>query len=485
MNTDACRMNRVQVILAFVVLFTLGTSAQAQKDARRDLTERIDSELSEPLFDRTLAAVEVRECESGDVVYSRNAELLLRPASNAKLFTSAAALLGLPADFRFRTTLAATGSSLRSLVLIGGADPLFDDKDIQKLAKFALARGIVRVDSLYLDGSLLDEVFYGPGWMWDDEADPFMPYLSAFPFAGNTVRVTCAAPAKRGLPLDVSVLPSSGSITVLNRAISGKRTDLDIEKLPRSNRIIVSGTLRAGRKTFKRLSLWDPAMVVADLFLESLRAGGAAVDSTVIIYSPPRMTGENIGAVVHGLDPVLEELNKESDNLSAESLLRLLASETFPNRDRISVEDGIVAMKRVLKKQGLPADDLHLRDGSGLSFYNLVPASHIGALLSGMARTPQFDRYAASLAVAGRDGTLKRRMRDIRSLGEFRGKTGTVSGVSALSGYAQAPGGRLLSVVMLMQNFHGKHRPYRDVQDRIVEHCLRYSGRLKTATPPR
>ena len=472
-------------MLACVILLGAGTSAPAQIDARSEFAALLDAELSGPLFDRTLAAVEVRDCENDEILYSRNADLLLRPASNAKLFTAAAALLGLSEDFRFRTVLSSTDSSLSSLVLIGGADPLFDEKDIQKLAEFALQRGIAHVDTLYLDGRLLDEVFYGPGWMWDDENDPFMPYLSAFPFAGNTVRITCAAPLKRGVPIDVTVFPSTGSIRVLNRAVSGGSTDLDIDKLPRSNRIVISGSLRAGRTTYKRLSLWDPASVIAELLLSSLREGGAVVDSTVIAYTPPLMTGEEIGAVIHGLDEVLKKLNKDSDNLSAESLLRILAAEIFPARDGISAEDGIDAMTRVLKTQGFPVDALHLRDGSGISFYNLVPASHIGALLSGMAQSPQFARYSASLAIAGSDGTLKRRMRDIRSHGEFRGKTGTVSGVSALSGYAQAPGGRLLSVVMIMQNFHGTHRPYREVQDRIVEHSLRYSGRLKKTTPTR
>lgn len=473
------------MILACVALIALSTSAHAQKDALLELAEQIDKEISGPLFERTIAAVEIRDCESRDILYARNADLLLRPASNAKLFTSAAALLGLAENFRFRTTLYAVDSSRRTLVLVGGADPLFGEKDIQNLAEFALADGVRSVDTLFLDGSLLDGTFYGPGWMWDDEPDPFMPYLSAFPLSANTVRITCTAPAQKGLPLEVTVFPSSGSITVENRAVSGSRTDLDIEKLPRSNRIVINGSLRAGRKAYKRLSLWRPETVVAELFLASLRAGGAATDSTIIVHAAPQIAGSEIGVISHGLDPVLEELNKESNNLSAESLLRLLAASQTSVRGGISPETGIAAMKRVLKKHGYPVDALHLRDGSGISFYNLVPASYIGALLAGMANSAHFKRYKASLSIAGTDGTLKHRMRELRNQGEFRGKTGTISGVSALSGYAQAPKGRLLSVVILIQNFHGKHRPYRKIQDRIVEHCLRYSGKTKGSIPPR
>ncbi len=470
---------------ACIALLALSTSAYAQKDAKQELAQQLDSEISGALFERTVAAVEVRDCENGQILFSRNADLLLRPASNAKLFTSAAALLGLPENVHFRTTLSAVDSTLKSIVLTGGADPQLGEKDIQKLADIAHEGGVREIDTLFLDGTLLDDAFYGPGWMWDDESDPFMPYLSAFPFGGNTVRITCAASTQKGLPLEVSVFPSTRSITVENRAVSGSRTDLDIDKFPRSNRIVIEGTLRAGRKAHKRLSLWQPETVVAELLLASFRENGITADSVVIVHDAPWTVGGELGKATHGIDRVLEELNKESDNLSAESLLRLLASEVSPGRHGISAEDGIAAMKHVLKKHGFPVDDLHLRDGSGISFYNLVPASFIGALLAGMAQTSHFERYAASLAVAGKDGTLQRRMRNLRFPGTFRGKTGTVSGVSALSGYAQAPGGRLLSVVILMQNFHGKHRPYREIQDRIVQHCLRYSGRLKEATPPR
>ena len=133
----------------------------------------------------------------------------------------------------------------------------------------------------------------------------------------------------------------------------------------------------------------------------------------------------------------------------------------------------------------METEQLHLRDGSGISFYNLLTARGLASLLAVMARQPAFDRFISTFAIAGKDGTLARRMRDMKKGAEFRGKTGTVSGVSALSGYAQAPGGRLLGVVILMQNFHGKHKPYRDIQDAIVRHCITYSAASSKPTQPR
>lgn len=475
------RCRRVFMTGMAVLLFT--SAAVAQKDTKAALVQKLKADLSVSLFDKTLAAVEVRDCASGEILYSQHADLLLRPASNAKLFTSAAAVLGLPKDFVFRTVLASTDSSGRSLVLQGSADPLFGEQDIQKLAKFAQLKGSTRLDTLFMDGGLFAEDFFGAGWMWDDEADPFMPYLSAFPFNSNTITVTLTAPAKAGVPVEVRTIPSSASITVQNNGKSSSSTDISIEKYPRTNRITISGKLRAGQKTVKRLSMWKPETIVADRLLAELEKLGIQTDSVIVVYDAPSIAEIEVGAVLRPLDDVLEEMNKESDNLCAEVVLRMLASGKT-HAKRLTADDGLSAMDRILQRGGIDTHNLHLRDGSGISFYNLVSAHLIGDLLCTMAGNAAAARYRRSLAVGGVDGTLKRRMGEIPS-GTFTGKTGTVSGVSALSGYVQAPGGRLLSVVILMQNFFGSSRPYREVQDKIVGYCLQYSAQAGEVKPPR
>ncbi len=440
----------------------------------KKLASAIDATLEDKIFSHTAAAVEVTDLASGTVVYTRNAQLLLRPASNAKLVTSAAAVLGIDSSYRFRTRLAAADSSLQNIICIGSADPLLTSKDIQKLAESAYANGVRRVDTLFLEESMLDGSFYGAGWMWDDESDPFMPYLSAFPVDGNTITLRLKAPAQRGKPVAFTVLPSSSLIHVDNQLRSGKRTDVRIEKLPRSNTIHLRGTLAAGRRATRRVSMWRPQDIFADLLLDALRALDVQVDSVVLASprtSPPLLP---LGEVSHALDAVLAGMNKDSDNLSAESVLRVLGGRE--KSAGISAKDGLRALDKILARAGVKTDEIHLRDGSGISFYNLLTARALSSLLAVMARNPRFARFSSSLSIAGKDGTLARRMTDMEKGAFFRGKTGTVSGVSALSGYAQAPGGRLLSVVILMQNFQGRHRPYRDAQDDIVRHCIVYSG---------
>ncbi len=435
------------------------------------------------LFDGAIAAVVVRDCLTDRVLYEQHADLLLRPASNAKLFTSAAAFLSLPRTYSMETTAGVLDSGRRVLRCSGGADPLLTVQDIQKLAEIAAPTIDSTLDTLYMDASLLNDNFYGSGWMWDDESDPFMPFLNAFSLEGNSIRISMKSPSKRGLPVEVSVFPSSNMITVENMLLSGRRTRIDVTKQPRSNNIVLRGTLAAGKRRTKTVSMWRPQDIVAEMLLDQLRQNGINVDSTVVVHSEGCGVPLALHSVGHDLKEVLAEMNKESDNLCAEMALRHLA--VFRGaKSGVRDKDGLAAMTSVLARNGLDLDGLHLKDGSGISFYNLVTARCISDLLSMMSRHKDFQLYAATLAVGGRSGTLEGRMKDLSKGQMFWGKTGTISGVSALSGYAQAPQGRLVSVVMLMQNFAGKHKPYREVQDRIVRHCITYSAALKSVRKP-
>ena len=383
-----------------VAVIILVGSVSAQQSDREKFVDAIRAELAGPEFDRTLAAVEIRDCSSGAVLFEQHATLLLRPASNAKLFPSAAAVLALTEDAGYRTSIFAADSGFRTLIFMGGGDPLLGLKDIQKLAEKAFAAGVTQIDTLITDGSLYDTEFYGAGWMWDDEPDPFMPYLSAFSLERNVLRVTVQAPARTGMPVEVSVHPSGSAIRIENNARSAARGTPSIRKVPRSNRIIIDGKLTAGKHITERFSLWDPQGVAAEQFLTLCRAQGIDTDSTIIIHNRliSETRGIEIAAVWRSIKPILQEMNMESNNLCAESVLRLLARQDARTRG-LSTAEGLRAMKRTLRAAGIPTDAVHLRDGSGISFYNLLSAESIGNLLATIATHSSFDRFVRTLSL--------------------------------------------------------------------------------------
>ncbi|MDX9758822.1 MAG: D-alanyl-D-alanine carboxypeptidase/D-alanyl-D-alanine-endopeptidase [Bacteroidota bacterium] len=479
---------RFLILILFFLLPAVSSGQRGQGSAERargTLRAAVDGELSGPLFSRCIAAVEIADARSGDILYARNTQLLLRPASNVKLYTSAAAVLGLPTDFHFETRLGATDSSLRTLICIGGGDPLLTQQDIQKLADMAYDAGVRTLDTLVMDPSLLREDIYGRGWMWDDESDPFTPYLDAFSIDGNVVSVHVRR--RRGVTdsLDISTDPPSALFTFTPVANTRGDGIFRLERRPRGNAFLVYGQPRSTSAVRERFSIWRPRELVADLLRRAFAQRGMVTDRTVVTFGDASTAMSMIGGIRRPLDDVLAAMNKRSDNLAAEMTLRALTFGTRRMSEGITGDDGLEDLVSILVTHGLDREGFALADGSGISFYNLSTAASLGRLLRMLAAHARFPRFRSSLAIGGRDGTLRARLSGIPTSSGIQAKTGTVRGVSALSGYVEAPGGRLLTVVMLMQNFSGRHAPYRGVQDHILKHCLAYSAALSRVTAPR
>jgi D-alanyl-D-alanine carboxypeptidase/D-alanyl-D-alanine-endopeptidase (penicillin-binding protein 4) len=177
---------------------------------------------------------------------------------------------------------------------------------------------------------------------------------------------------------------------------------------------------------------------------------------------------------------MLVNLNKISDNLSAENTLKILGAEKRGAPG--SARSGIYETKQFLAQFGIDTTKFLMVDGSGVSHYNLLTAEMLVQLLVGMAHRPEwFPLFYASLPVAGVDGTLSNRMKGTPAEGNLRAKTGSISGVSSLSGYVTSQDGEMLAFSILMQHFLGGHRPYREVQDRMG---VRLAGFSRKPNPP-
>jgi D-alanyl-D-alanine carboxypeptidase/D-alanyl-D-alanine-endopeptidase (penicillin-binding protein 4) len=180
---------------------------------------------------------------------------------------------------------------------------------------------------------------------------------------------------------------------------------------------------------------------------------------------PP--TAQLLCGRTHRLDTVVTYMNRVSDNLAAECLLKTLGavSRGAPG----TAEGGLSAVKGFLYDAGLDTTRIVLADGSGVSRYNLATARGIARLLQAVHRNQAlFPILFNSLPAPGEPGSLSARMRGTTAERNLRAKTGTLRGASAFSGYLTAANGQLLAFSIFMQNFPGRPRSYRDVQDRIA-----------------
>ena len=460
-------------------------STRQQSDPISVLRNDIDTVLSDSIFRQSQSSVKVVSLNSGQVLYDRNSGLLMHPASNLKLFTSSTALQILGENFSFKTSILVDSSTVGGVVfgnlyIKGFGDPDLTSSDLDSLASIVHSTGIVQITGdVVADDSYFDDLYWGNGWMWDDEPDPDEMFISPLCVNRNCVTVTVTPTLLPSDSVLVTVDPPTPFITVQSSAKTVEDTSdhsLKVTRLfkERLNIITIRGNIPLGALPHRhKMSVWQPSMYAAELLKESLRRDSVTVTGGIRIGIVPSGSKE-VAHHVRPIDSVIVTMNKISDNLSAENLLKTVGASQrgIPG----NAQNGIYVENGFLSSFGIDTSACSIVDGSGVSHYNLISVDDIIRLLVGIARRPNpFRLIYTSMPIAGVDGTLENRMIDAPARGNVRGKTGTINGVSALSGYVTTRDGELLAYSMMMENFVLPTRNYQRAQDTICEILARFS----------
>ena len=460
----------------------------------RDPLERlrydIDQLLNDSLFLPARISMKVTSLETDEVLYERNSNMLMHPASNMKLLTSSAGIGILGKDFRFNTTVLidtpmVSDTVTGNLYFKGFGNPDFKSSDLDTLVAQIKSAGINAIlGDVVSDVSYFDDLFWGEGWMWDDEPYEFEAFITPLSINDNCVRITVTPGFYTGDTVSVTITPNTSYVSLMNEATTVTDTaliPLQVTRLfkERLNTIVIDGQMLAGSqpKEFV-LSVWKPEIYASHLLKEHLEQNGIIVNGMPNIGTAP-LEAKEIALHTWGFDSVVVNLNKISDNLSAENTLKILGA--FQRGTPGNAENGIYETNLFLSQFGIDTTKYLMVDGSGVSHYNLLTAEMLVQLLSGMARRPDlFPVLYESLPIAGVDGTLSSRMKGTPAENNLRAKTGSISGVSSLSGYVKTRDGEMLVLSILMQNFIGGNRPYRMIQDAIG---VLLAGFSRTNTP--
>lgn len=424
--------------------------------------------------ERATAGAEVVSLGRGDVLYSLNAERLLQPASNAKLFTSAAALHYLGPVFSFRTTLFGTGpvdagGVLRGdLLLEGRGDPnlsgrFYSDSvtyAFDRLAEALRARGVTRVaGDLVADNTYFDGPEMGEGWPWDTQQWWYSAQIDALSFNDNTITIVAEPGAAPGEPARIRKVPETDYVAVRNgvRTVRGRSGgSLTVKRRPESNVVELGGQVGVrGRGTSVIVSVDDPARFAASVLRDRLLRAGITVDGQTRLVEPAYDLAGKAGRtpLASHLSPPLSEVvkvvNKRSQNLYAEQLLKTLGAEV---EGRGTAAAGIAAIDQFLRVEvGVEPGSIYLADGSGLSRLNLVTPHAIVQLLVHMSRHPYAREFYDSLAIPGEDAHSSR-LDEPLTRANVHAKSGTVRYVSAYSGYVTSAQGERLAFAILLNN---------------------------------
>lgn len=450
------------------------------------LKNDLDKIVSDKFFERSQIAIEIFDITEGKSLYSHNNKLLLIPASNMKLLTSAAGLVFLGPDYEFKTKLyysgVAEGATIfGDLYVVGGLDPDITPNDLDTLVQAVKSVGKrFIIENIYADISIKDSLYWGNGWMWDEHPDSDAPLLSALNINDNTIEVFVTG-NEVGLRGIVTLKPDTKFVRIENHSVTVPSYTLNELNITRDwvnskNTIIIKGNVREDEisdssEHSEKLNLLEPEKYFLTLFKEHLEKENIYSNGKLDIQTLPEGS-VYLAEINRSLAEILINLNKESDNLNAEMLLYALAL-----KDSISpatAKNGIEIIKSLIDSIGRDPDDYSLADGSGVSRYNLVSAELIIELLKYMYRHSEFVPFYKSLPIAGVDGTLKKRMKKTLAESNVHAKTGTLKGVSSLSGYVFAKNGNLISFSIIMQNYVENKSVARSFQDQICELLANY-----------
>jgi serine-type D-Ala-D-Ala carboxypeptidase/endopeptidase (penicillin-binding protein 4) len=508
---------RASLVVLIGCAFLVSQAAASHKP-RPSLKKQIETILSQPDLSRGFWGIEIKSLDSDKVLYALNSDKLFTPASNTKLFTTAAALALIGPDYKFRTTLETNGSLDKygrlngDLILVGRGDPNLSGRELpynmrterdadparvlEKLADELVQKGVKYIDGdIVADDSYFAFERYGEGWSQDDLVWPDGAPVSALTINDNVVFVNILPGARPGDKAFVSVTPFADYYTIDNRLLTtpaGTGRKIYINREPGSTTLTLWGNMPLDDSGVNEgLAIEDPAEFAATLFRHLLEVRGIAVYGkqrthhtelaslstfTSVVIASSRGGDEHAftapaGPLVLGeyqsapLSEDLEVINKVSQNLHAEILLRLLGREKGTGG---TVQAGLEVVRGFLNNAGIPSDDYAFYDGSGLSRENLVSPRAVVQLLQFASGQPWGKEFRDSLPVAGVDGSLAERFKDLDPAAHVYGKTGSLGGVKTLSGYAISAKGQRLVFSILSNNLSLSGKRVNDVIDSIV-----------------
>ena len=476
-----------------------GLEIASQPKSAADASAGFDTALArdiDELIDRSDSAkarwgVFVMSLKDGRVLYSREGDKLFTPASNMKIYTTAAALDLLGPDFRWRTSVFASSAPTADgvidgdLVLYGRGAPDLESKDgLLTLADQLQQRGVRRVrGSVIGDESYFRGEQYGIGWQWNDLQWYYGAPPSALSLDENAVEVTLGPGNKTAGPASVVMTPNDSRLRITNNATTGDRdaaTTIGIERGLSSDDVVVWGEFPIEGHAYSAfLSIPNPALRAATIFKQLLSARGIHVDGEVAardFRAPEAKRFDPEKAIELGyiesatLREVVRRTNKESNNLYAELIFRTLGKAKGPsapdpnpqkNAARGDDEAGVAVIKKWLADQNINANWIAFHDGSGLSRLDLITPESAARLLAIAAQASWRQSFYDSLPVAGRDGTLQGRLANIT--GRIVAKTGSLTYDHSLSGYATTQSGDVFLFSILCNDATGQAHPVRTI----------------------
>ena len=483
-SLNKCFLNKFvfSVLVAMILIscpatksFAGGFDETFQKDMQKYIQE-------EPILKGALTGISIRSARNGEVLFEYNGDVRMRPASNLKLLTTAVSLSIFGEDYRFKTEVRIKGEKSGTfldgnLYLKGYGDPTLLKENLSQLAKDVRKSGITNIEGdLIADDSWFDDIRLSKDLVWSDESAYYGAQISALTVSPDddydtgTVLVTISSGNRVGEPAKIQVSNKTKNLKIINQVVTvspDSEKELFIGREHGTNTIIIKGLLPLGVTAEKEwVAIWEPTQYVLELFREELVKQGINISGTSKIGKVPKDSNILTNHFSAPLSEILLPFLKLSNNGHGEMLVKQLGRV---KKGEGSWEKGIEVMYEQLPKLGVDVKSLMIRDGSGISHVNLIPANELSSLLFHIQQEKWFPVFLESLPVAGYKekmigGTLRDRMGTLN----IKAKTGTLTTVSSLCGYLKTEQGETVIFSILLNNLLDEEKG-KQIEDEIVE----------------
>lgn len=463
----------------------------------------IEDIIENPDFSNGITGILVQSLETGELIFKKNHNTNFLPASTQKIITTSAAIDILGQDYKYSTKFFLDGQTgingefKGNVIVKGYGDPTLSNNFYEN-PYIMFDEFISVLDSLGIksikgniigDDSYFDNIYYGNGWAWNDMNFPYSAQVSALSFMDNKVDIVIEQGDSIGANTKFNVIPENKYVRIINNVKTVAKHDVvEISALRDAinNIIVLNGNIGFDStkkdKQITSVTIDNPTLFLLSILKDriekhNIRFRGALLDiddwNEKPIYYKLKMVKQFDSPP---LIKIVEEINKNSNNLLAEILLKTIAKEVTGIG---SFEKGIEIVKKHIAKNGVSPDNIEYIDGSGLSRLNLISPANQVSILTSIYRSNIKDVFIKSLASPNEDGTLKRRMTQSRAEKNVFAKTGSMENVSSICGYVLTRDKEYLAFSIMQNNFTVPSSLARNLQDLILMRLAAFSRKNK------
>jgi len=492
------------LIVYLLLLLSFSAAIAQQPKTLPELQARIQEVLAKPELSSAMVGIKVVSLDNGRVLFEENAAKLLRPASNMKLYTVAAALDRLSPDYRFSTSVYANtrpdaaGVVHGELIIYGRGDPSiaarFNNGDyfkgIDELATRIVAAGVKRVEGdLVGDESYFLGPKYGSGWNWEDLTWYYGAEITPLTANDNALDLFIKPGAAIGQPASITTGPPDPLLTIVNKVTTsakGSKREFSIHRGLGENTITITGSIPLEDRGYTGgIGISHPGLLFVYMLRSSLAQKGVTITGASRISVSSNAVQNEIATLQSPpFSVIAAQTLKPSQNLYTELILRTLGKVAPPpppittsSLPQTSDELGLEAVKTFLKTVGLRPEALVLDDGSGLSRNDMITAEASVQLLTFMSKHRYATVFRDALPIGGVDGTLRNRFKGTPAENNVRAKTGSLSSAASLGGYMTTAGGEKLAFSIMVNNYPRDFDPRSACIDPITILLASFAGK--------